>query len=224
MSPLFAAYRITDRRMRRAFHRGQATALLPMAVIVAVMSVSRHSATPPLWGAIGWIVGAQMVLSGAYHLHTTNDRLSRWGQKLADTSDEWFPFLLFSVQTVNVVTVLIVLWSSLTQLGIAVPAWLNVIGLALMLLVPLYLVVKETVRLWPSPRKEHLAAAVRHLLTLFGALFAAGALAPAFQGSDGGRAGVPTPVLVIWVPALLTAAACLLLLLIRVAALCRRSG
>ena len=111
-----------------------------------------------------------------------------------------FPFLLFSVQTVSVITVLGLLWFALQSLGMPIPIWQNFNAVGLLLIVPCWLIVKEIVRVRGASHLEWIAATLGHLLTILASLLCAGGLASAFntETAEIGQAA-STPILVIWV-------------------------
>ena len=211
-------YKITDRRMRKGYHWAQWSSAVPIAVILAIGLANNWVVSPALWSGLGIVVGTQLLLAGSYRLHTTDDTLSGWGRRLEASADTWFPSLLFAAQTVNVLTVLLVLWFSLQALSLNIPFWHNVNILGIAVLVPLRMVLRSLAETRSSERLTTMADLLGYPLAAFIALITAGTLGSAFQTeAAASQAGVPAPLLVVWVPALLVVLVSSVLLIVRLA-------
>jgi hypothetical protein len=213
---MVSPFKITDRRMRRTYHFTLMSSAVPAAVILAIGMANGWRVAPALWGALGIVAGAQLLLAGSYHLHTTDDRLSALGRRLEANLDLWFPSLLFAVQTVNVLTVLLVLWFSLQALGLDIPLGHNINILGIAVLTPVRMVLRSLGETRASARLGTAADLLGYPLTAFITLLVAGTLGSAFTTeAAASQQGVPTPLLVVWVPALLTVLVCAVLLVVR---------
>ena len=153
---LFFKYKITDRRTRKVYHQTQALSLFPILISCIIFVPAGAAYQPSLWAAVGVILATQMILSGAYRLHVTHDLLSPLGRRLADTSDDWFPFLLFVVQNVCIMTITLVLWFAMKLLGLPISKAMTANVTVLIILIPTRLIFQELAVVRNSAFWDHL--------------------------------------------------------------------
>lgn len=211
---LFPQYQVSSRSARREVVSVERIGLLPVGLALMLMWARRGAAGPGLWAAFGLALGMELLLAGAYELHHAGDRRSRPGDALAARSDRWFPLLVFAAQSGFVALSVLLLWTTVCELGFPAGLLQHALLVALLLAVPAYRAAAELVRESEGERHHLAAEFFRYLLISVGAVFAAGVLARIIGAPD----GTPVPemfpiVLVLWVAASLTVLSCLALFL-----------
>lgn len=201
---LFAPFRITDRRTRRIYHHTQLMSLVPVLIILALMAVGHGASQPGLWCALGIVLGAELILTGAYRLHTTPDPLTKTGVRLAERLDAWFPFLLFVVQHTCWITAIMVLWFAVQSMGLTATAWQNTKLIGLVIVIPTRRVLQEAAGVSTSGRWLLAADLTTYVMVILVTWLIADALTPLFADAATRSGGsVPSPLLIIWTIAIL---------------------
>lgn len=126
---------------------------------------------PWLWGSCGLGLSLALSLYSVVLMHRNPPGLSRPGQRLVDTSPEWFPLFFIVIQSLIASLIVLFMWFSVTALALRVPLHVHVLLISLCLLIPMRRVVwakleKGTFGGWYLAN-EVLRAAWHTLLTVF---------------------------------------------------------
>jgi len=199
--------RVQDRRTRRLHHHTQLAGLIPILVILGFMVAQTHAPGPGLWCALGLVVGFELLLTGAFRLHITEDTLSRVGRRLVEKQDVWFPLLLFVTRIAFALTLLVVVFFSIQDAVGAVALWQNIAFCTLAALVPLRRLVSELALLRESVLLMKVQLSLGHIIWALGILLVASACAALFRSTEAGREDtLTTPMIIIWIPSVLAIA------------------
>ena len=167
--PLFPQYRISDRQALNRFRVTQRIGWFPLFVTIVMMGAAPEGPGPGLWCVLGLALGFELILWGAYTLHTDPGDRSRIGERLRTTSDQWYPYLVFITQNVFVLLTIALFWLTLVKLGgIPSSVWINVNMLLLILLIPVYRLSKETMRQSDDVKHVLWEKASRYLMVILG--------------------------------------------------------
>jgi hypothetical protein len=170
---LFPQYRILDRQALSRFRLTQKIGLFPLFVAIVMMYARPAGPGPGLWCVLGLSLGMELIVWGAYALHFDSKSASGFCSRLKETSDRWYPPLLFATQNVFVLLTIVVFWLTLRELG-SIPSslWINLNILLLALLIPVYRLAKEMMLRSDDVKYVLREKASRYLIVILGTTLA----------------------------------------------------
>ena len=118
---------------------------MPMLIALTLVVSSPGGRCPALIGGLGLAIGLQMILAGVVGIHMQRKTgLPSVFNPLI--SDGFFPVFLFTMQTALTLLAVALLWRTLRNVGIHLPAWQNGIVATLVLMIPFTRLANELVR------------------------------------------------------------------------------
>ena len=210
--PLLPEYQLSNRSCRTHLMHTRWLGIVAIVVTLLLMFGSPTSPAAGLWCALGLAVGLEMILWGLYEINYTSDRKTIIGMWLLKRSEKVFPVVLYLMQHAFTVILLLVLWFTLGQLGFPTGVGRSTCFVMILTLFPLRRLFLELVETESEEAKNLPAEFAGYLnlcliVTLLVSLLTAYLLPQGLTTAE----KIPEPLLVMWVPTILTMLVCLVL-------------
>ena len=215
-APLFPQYRPSERHAAEVIRYVRQAGWLTV-LLAALLLWARTEKTPPgYWVVMGTALGALMVLRGALALHTSGHHRTRLADRLSQSREQWFPYLLFGTQTLFLYLLVSVLWFTLPALGVNLHFILHIGLYVLLTLITVRRLIAEWARhkvaVVRLPVQDGLQYTTTVIVTLLVAVAMSHAVSPFGHPITGDNS---MPIVIIWVIASLIILCCIILLIDR---------
>jgi len=135
---IFPEYRPSADTFTEHVHRTRLLGLVPVFLSLLLMLAVPDGPGPGLWSALGTAMGLHLLLGGACGLPAVSNRPS------ARAADQWFPPLLFTVQTGFSIVTAVLIWRTIQDLGHTASAAEKGVFYALLVNFPAHRLVRVT--------------------------------------------------------------------------------
>ncbi len=196
-------YRPSHRFSERHARLTQNMGWLPAGLALILLYAYQRKAGPGLWAALGLAISLQMILWSARRIRAHTARRSKLGDRIAASTDRWFPAFLILTQAAITTNTAAIFWFTLIELGYRASLPQSILLALWLFVLPIRRISRLAMTELNRPRDEVLYFFTHYtshiLLTLFIAVTANQAVTPAAETPD----AQPIAAIVIWVPAVL---------------------
>ncbi len=214
--PLFPHYSPSDRHSVEPIKYVRQAGWLTIVLTALFMWAEFGNAPPVYWSIMGVAFGALILLRGALELRQSDQQRFRWSQQLARSLDRWFPYLLFTLQTLFMFLLVAVLWFILPVLGVYLHPALHIGMFSLLVLIAIRRLIGEWARHKGAEIRLPVQDALQYVTTIIVTLLVAIALTHAISPFGHPITGDNTmPIVIIWVIASFVILCCIILFIDR---------
>lgn len=117
-APLFPQYQPSARHAAQAIRNTQQAGWLTVALAALMLWAQPEGYPPGYWVVMGTALGASLILLGALELRHEGTHRTRLATSMSANLEQWFPYLLFGLQTLFMFLIVAVMWFTLPSLGV----------------------------------------------------------------------------------------------------------